>query len=128
MRQPFFVEGFQVDKENMQFVAEWCQGAIIPSSDGKSFIRVPVIGAKNARQTEAHIGMWVLKSMHGGRDTFKVYTEEWLLKTFVEVPGSNSENPLAPVFEGGRPEGGNVLPLPRSTPSPAMFSNHARVI
>lgn len=119
VRKKFFVEGYRIDKNNMQFVAMWCQGSIVPDGEN-TFIRVPVINAKNARQSEGHVGMWVLKSLQGGRDTFKVYTEEWLDKTFDEVDKDDLEEPTVAIIE----KVDNVRPFraPVPRPSPTIFS------
>jgi hypothetical protein len=129
MRKPFFVEGYQVDEDNMQLVAEWCQGVVIPGPP-KDFVRVPVVGAKSARQSEARIGMWVLKSMQGGRNTFKIYSDEHLHATFVEVPGDEDKPDRD---EGTRRSSDNVV-RPFRVPAPStevMFNEpntNARVI
>lgn len=85
MRQPFFVSGFKVTAENMHAIAKWCEGHVIPDAE-KPFIRVPVDRPTNKKQTEAYIGTWVLLSRQRGEKSFKVYTEEWLLKNFFELP------------------------------------------
>lgn len=121
VRKPFFVDGFKIDRENMQFVAMWCQGTIIPDGEN-TFIRVPVINAKNARQSEGHIGMHVLKSMQGGRDTFKVYTQKWLDETFDELPKDEDEEEIVDNVRPFRP------PAPRPTPALFSGSTDGRVI
>lgn len=95
MRRPFFVRGFPVTEQNMEAVAQWCEGHVI-ETDEKRFIRVPVHNAKNIRQTEAHVGAWVLKSRYIGRVSFKVYTEDWLNKDFVEAPDDTDEEEVIP--------------------------------
>lgn len=90
MRQPFFVSGFKVTNENMVDLAKWCSGHIIDGPD-RIFIRVPVERATNVKQTEAYIGTWILVSNQQGKRTFKVYTEEWLRKHFLEIPNDDVE-------------------------------------
>lgn len=90
MRQPFFVSGFKVTIENMEEIAKWCEGYVIREAE-RPFIRVPVDRPTNRRQTEAYVGTWVLISKQRGEKSFKVYTEEWLLKNFFELPEDELE-------------------------------------
>lgn len=83
--RPFPVKGFKVTEENMEAVAHWCEGHIVETAERK-FIRVPVQNARSNKQTEAIVDCWVLRSRRNGRNSFKVYDEEWLLKNFVESP------------------------------------------
>jgi hypothetical protein len=96
MRLPFVVSGYQVTEENMSAVANWCQGHIF--EDGpNSFIRVPVDRPTNKKQTEAYIGSHVLLSVkRNGEESFKVYTEEWLIKNFFEIPREMDEQGSVP--------------------------------
>lgn len=123
MRKPFFVEGHQVTAKNMQEVADWCQGVVVTPEDGKDkFVRVPVVGARTPKQSEARIGCWVLRSLQGERDTFKVYADYSLIKQFDQVPGSDGEEPTTQTVPP-QSTGSNVRPI---RPTPAMFQT-ARV-
>lgn len=90
MRRPFFVSGFQVTEEKMRAIAKWCEGHVIQGADGP-FIRVPVDRAINRRQTEAHIGSWVLVSHSHGKKSFKVYNEPFLSDNFLQLPEEDIE-------------------------------------
>ncbi len=88
-RKPFYVEAVQVTEENMETVAEWCGGRLIPinKDESKHFIKVFVKNPMSARQTKAFVDDWILKS----RNSFKVYKHESFLKVFdktdfTEVP------------------------------------------
>jgi hypothetical protein len=119
MLKPFFVEGYLVEEDNMDEIAEWCQGVVIRTND-KPFIRVPVVNARTPRHSEARTGMYVLKSMDG-RDTFTIYTASLLEKKFVEIPGINTEEKPAVLRETVDTTTAKVLPMQR-TPSPAIFA------
>lgn len=79
-RKPFYVEAVQVTEENMETVAEWCGGRLIPinKDESKHFIKVFVKNPMSARQTKAFVDDWILKS----RNSFKVYKHESFLKVF----------------------------------------------
>ena len=91
-RKPFFVEAVQVTEENIEAIAEWCNGRLTPiKNEGNgnpvSFIKVHVKNPMTARQTKAFVNDWVLRS----GDSFKVYKHESFLKVFdktdfTEVP------------------------------------------
>ena len=76
-RKTFDVEGIQVTAENIDAVASWCNGKVLAhkateEKPSQEYISVPVKRALNDRQTQAHIGDWVLKARTG----FKVYTDK----------------------------------------------------
>lgn len=85
MRQPFIVTGYQVTEDNMDQIATWCEGHVIRDTE-RPFVRVPVNRPTNQKQTQAFVGTWVLLSSTGGADSFKVYTTEWLGKSFIKIP------------------------------------------
>lgn len=85
MRIPFFVTGYLITEENMHDIALWCEGHVIQNAT-EPFVRVPVHRPTHPRQTEGRVGEWVIVSMQRGRRSFKVYTEEWLRKQFLELP------------------------------------------
>jgi hypothetical protein len=84
MRVPFFVQGYCVTKDNMNAIARWCGGAVVEDSTAP-YVRVPVIRPTHPKQTRGYIETWVVRSNHRGEATFKVYTEEWLRKQFLEI-------------------------------------------
>lgn len=81
VRKPFEVEAVEVTEENIEDVAEWCQGTLM--SDNRPFIKVRVARALNERQTKAYPGDWVLYAGTG----FKVYTPKAFHKTFEPLNG-----------------------------------------
>lgn len=86
LSKPFIVTGFRVTERNMNIIAKWCEGSVVITDDGRAFIRVPVSNARTKKQTEAHVGTWVLKSKYGREDTFKVYTQDWVDRQFDVIP------------------------------------------
>jgi len=80
VRKPFDVEAVEVTDENIEEVAEWCNGTVIAegNENQKLFIKVRVARALNERQTKAYPGDWVLYAGTG----FKVYTPKAFHKTF----------------------------------------------
>ena len=79
-RKAFFVDAVQVADDNMEDVANWCNGKIVnPTKEGsRPFVKVKVKRPLNARQTHAFVGDWVLYAGTG----FKVYTDEAFHKNF----------------------------------------------
>lgn len=81
VRKPFEVEAVQVTEENIEAVAQWCDGKVLAEGDDenpKAFIKVRVARALNERQTKAYLGDWVLYAGTG----YKVYTPKAFGKTF----------------------------------------------
>ncbi len=95
VRKPLYVDVVRVDAENMIEIARWCQGEIRnfdnePLSDDvaenqqlERYIHVRVHNPKNARQTKAHIGDYLLYTERG----YKVYTERAFQNSFELVEG-----------------------------------------
>lgn len=83
VRRPFFVMAFLITKDNMDKVAEWCDGEILKSDSGvHRFIKVTkVLNPQNERQTKAYIGDYVLKS----GEHFKVYTTASFNRSFKTI-------------------------------------------
>lgn len=79
-RKPFFVEAVQVTEENIEAIAEWCNGRITATKgdEDNRYIKVHVKNPMTARQTKAFVNDWVLRS----GDSFKVYKHESFLKVF----------------------------------------------
>lgn len=78
VRKPFEVDAVEVTEDNMQEVAEWCQGTVHDIPNGRPFIKVRVARALNERQTKAFVGDWVLYAGIG----FKVYTKKAFNRSF----------------------------------------------
>lgn len=92
IRKPFEVEAVQVTEENIEAVAEWCDGKIEFETDvpgSKQLIRVKVKHPLNARQTKAYVGDWVLKAGEG----FKVYNQVAFDKSFELALVQNKVHP-----------------------------------
>lgn len=90
-RKPFRVEVTQVTAGNIADVAEWCGGQVISTGTGYAeaggvFIKVPV-KQKLAKDT-AYVGDWIVRS----GNSFRAYTHELFLKTFVPDPISTPIN------------------------------------
>lgn len=81
VRKPFEIEAVQVTQENFDDVAQWCKGHKQTLNDGTPYIKVKVFKPMGDRQTEAHIGDWVL-FFNGG---FKVYLDPSFSRSFEEV-------------------------------------------
>lgn len=84
-RKPFFVDAVRVTSENMERVAEWCQGDVntINTDNGEEkYVKVRVHRPLTDRQTQAFVGDWILYAGTG----FKVYTPKAFEKSFEEVP------------------------------------------
>ena len=111
MRIPFFVRGHQVTAENMETVANWCEGHVVREDGRPPFIRVPVSNPTTKRQTEAYEASWVIVSRHRGKRSFKVYSEDWLKQQFFEMPDEDEgdedihDEPIEP-----KPKGTAVVP------------------
>lgn len=79
VRRPFEVQVVQVTEENLQAVADWCQGEVRSTAEGNTFIKVKVYRPASSRQTRAFPGDWVLYS---GK-AYKVYNTEAFNKSFM---------------------------------------------
>lgn len=84
-----------VTEDNMEEVAEWCEGTV---SEDRSYIEVPVHNPVNKKQRWARVGDHVLHEPV--RDTFKVYTPKAFENSFERVFGEQSEaQELSNIFE-----------------------------
>jgi hypothetical protein len=84
MRKPFYVDAVRVTDENMEDVAEWCQGDVRqtnPKGDvpPQNFVKVRVLRPLNERQCMAYSGDWVLYAGTG----YKVYSDKAFKQSFV---------------------------------------------
>lgn len=78
-RKPFSVHAIQMTAENAFDIAEWCRGEVRKdSSTQQLYVKVNVIKPADERQTQAHIGDWVLRS----GNSFKVYSNKAFNSTF----------------------------------------------
>lgn len=82
-RRSFDVEAVRVTAENMADVAKWCGGTVdIPigalTTTKERVIHVEVAKAIRPRQTQAHIGDWVLSY----NDGFKVFSNSSFRRDF----------------------------------------------
>jgi hypothetical protein len=86
---PLYVQAVRVTDENLDEVAEWCEGTICSiERDGKDpvdYVKVATIRPMRERQTQAFPGDWVLKTGIG----IKVYTDKAFKRAFVEAPESD---------------------------------------
>jgi hypothetical protein len=78
-RKTFEVEAVQVTKENINDVADWCDGEIRLTGDNVPFIKVKVHRPLTTRQTRAFVGDWILFAGRG----FKVYTSKAFFSSFI---------------------------------------------
>lgn len=69
--KPRDVEAVQISASNMAECAEWCGGTVVGEGDS-AFISVKTHRPLNKRQSEGHVGDWLVKQ---GKN-FKVYLPE----------------------------------------------------
>lgn len=105
VRKPLYVDAVQVTKENFIDVARWCFGEIVPNNPDTDLqvledpnpdechIHVRVHNPKNAKQTQAHVGDWILYTERG----YKVYTTKAFLANFDKVKTGAEEVQELPV-------------------------------
>lgn len=97
-RKPFYVDAVRVTPENFLELSFWSQGSIrnndeSPITNGTTIdpanqhILVETNKGRNARQRQAHIGDWFVKSERG----LRIYTHEAFLDTFGSVDPTSSE-------------------------------------
>lgn len=89
IRKPFKVHAVEVTEENMIEVAQWCNGDLRKTPQGKTqslsanFIAVRVARVTSPRQSQAFVGDWVLYAGTG----YKVYTPKAFAHHFDLVQG-----------------------------------------
>lgn len=86
IRKPLYVDAVRVTAENLEAVAEWCDGTIETvadgsKDDGKQYIKVRVHNPMNPKQTKAFVGDWVLYAEKG----YKIYTNRAFIAVFDEA-------------------------------------------
>lgn len=89
-RKSFPVDAVQVDEENFEDVATWCQGEVRTETGPAHEIRyvhVRVHRPLNERQTKAYVGDWVLYAGTG----YKVYTDKAFRNSFEKVDQSQPQ-------------------------------------
>lgn len=85
MRKSFEVEAVQVTEENMNDVAQWCQGRVVnATNDEGKHVKVRVMRVMEERQTKAFVGDWVLYAGTG----YKVYNAKAFQKSFDPLDGT----------------------------------------
>ena len=81
-RKDIYVDYVQVTSSNMADLAKWCKGKIRQTHSGAKYIYVDVLYPKEAKQSMAFVGDYLLSSDTG----FKVYTERGFHKAFEDAP------------------------------------------
>lgn len=119
-RRPFSVKAVQVTDENMEAVAEWCNGSIEEDDAGKRHIKVKVENPLTERQTRAYVGDRVLYAGRG----YKVYREHAFKKSFVRE-GGTPHGVNSSVFEG---TGGEGVLHPDGPSQGNVFENQAESV
>lgn len=107
-RKPFYVDAIQVTAENMEAVAEWCQGDVVKTEAPKAnYIKVRVHRPMTPRQTQAFVGDWVLYAGTG----FKVYTDRAFQGSFepATVTQKGTENSTTAFVEKDVTTPGEVI-------------------
>lgn len=93
--KPVEVTAVQVTADNMEAVAVWCKGDVRtmaareaterqPANDEFVYVKVNVYKPQKTEQTQAKIGMWVIK--RGAN--FKVYTDQAFKNNYIDDPNS----------------------------------------
>ena len=93
LRKPLYVDAVRITGANFDEIAVWCQGEVqadeVPGKGTtKKYIKVRVHNPKNARQTKAFVGDWLLYTERG----YKVYTNKAFHASFDPVSTSKSIN------------------------------------
>ena len=94
-RKPFVIDAVRVTAENIEEVAEWCEGEVRTKKDASKYIKVAVQRPMNDRQTMAFAGDWVLKAGMG----FKVYTQKAFEASFEPYNVKTLENSKGKMVE-----------------------------
>lgn len=83
VRKPFYIDAIQITAENIEQVAEWCQGEIrADDHEDFQYVKVRVHRPLNERQTKAFVGDWILYAGTG----YKVYTPKAFQASFEPAP------------------------------------------
>lgn len=93
LRREFPVEEVQVTAENMQEVAQWCGGKVVPEGGVPTHIWADIPNALNERQKKAYIGDHVLKQPNG---TFKFFKNTAFHNTFIKATPTIVNTPPKP--------------------------------
>lgn len=83
-RVPLYVDVVLVTEENIVEVAEWCDGVVKQTKNGKDYVKVNVMRPISDRQTMAYVGDRVLSTDQG----YKVYTPKAFEMGFYPAPVS----------------------------------------
>lgn len=129
MRIPFFIQAVRISDENMNGVAEWCGGHVIPDPNG-AFVLVPHRGSAPESQYKGIAGSYVTRSVQRGIVNWKVMTSSQLNQQFnsvslealglshlVEEPQEceGELEPTVPLRPRPKPSDVNFRTAPRST-------------
>lgn len=82
VRRTFEVTAWQVTEDNIEDVREWCMGDIRRNDVGIPYIHVRVHHPRNARDTRAFSGDWVVYADNG----YKVYPHRSFEFSFEKKP------------------------------------------
>lgn len=103
-RKSFPVDAVRVTEENIQDVAQWCNGEIHHQADNTGtlnpYVKVKVRYPLNQRQTMAFLGDWILATDRG----FKVYTDNALSQSFIKIEDDQEEASDIPLDPEGLQE------------------------
>lgn len=110
IRKALYVDAVRVTTVNMGEVAQWCDGEILldgvsTTSTGKRYIAVRVTYPKNARQTKAFVGDWILYAEQG----YKIYTNRAFRAAFDEAPEEIPATEEQTSSEYPYPEGDTIV-------------------
>jgi len=102
-RKPLYVDAVRVTKDNVQEIADWCDGTVADPDKPRRFIRVHTHRSVTVPKTRAFVGDWVLKSPIG----FRVYSNVAFEKAFDQLPVSEgnwqeSDEAALRVVTGGK--------------------------
>lgn len=83
VKKPLYVQAVQITEDNFDAVATWCGGEVLRDDvpgvgSGPRYIKVQVHNPRNARQTKAYVGDWMLRTERG----FKIYSNKNFLENF----------------------------------------------
>lgn len=84
IKKPLYVDAVRISADNFEEIAAWCDGEILwepedhPQKPGQKYIKVDAHHPKNARQTKAFTGDWILSTDRG----YKIYTNKSFHESF----------------------------------------------
>lgn len=126
-RKPFYVDAVRVSETNIDEVAEWCGGTVVPEHEEGKHVSVEVHRPMNERQTMAFIGDWVLFAGSG----YKVYTPKAFDKSFEKVKTltkAQADEAGITVPHEPRPKKKHQRPVPTPPVNPVLSKEQAAKI